>query len=69
MLADGVVKRIRDTFRSVGRAKRPQDLAAGSNEGDPPIVATQASPPYPRDFAERPQLIEEARLVARDAGR
>ena len=69
MLADGVVKRIRDAFRSIGRAKRPQDLAAGSDEGDPPVVATQASPPHPSDFAECTQLIEQARLVARDAGR
>ena len=55
-------------FRAIRDPDRAQDLAAGPDERDPPVVAAEAPPPDPGDLAERPELIEQARLVAGDPG-
>ena len=41
----------------------------GPDERDPAVVAAEAPPPHPGDLAERAQLVEQPRLVARDPGR
>ena len=46
-----------------------QDLAARPDERDPAVVAAQAPPPDPGDLAQRPELVEEPRLVAGDPRR
>ena len=62
------------TFRvgsvgAVGEAHRPKGLATRPDEHDPPVVASQAPAPDPRDLAHRAQLVEEPRLIPRDPGR
>ena len=69
MFPQGDVPRLHRRFRAVGRADGAQDLAAGPDQGDPPVIATEAPPPDPGDLAERPELVEQARLVARDPRR
>ena len=50
-------------------ADRPERFPAGSEERDPPIVPAEAPPPHPGHLTERPELVEQTRLVAGDAGR
>ena len=59
----------RRSLDAVGGTDRAQRLAPGPNERDPPVVAAELPVPDPGDLAERAQLVEEARLVARDPGR
>ena len=47
----------------------PERLAARPDEHDPAVVAAEAPPPHPGDLAHRAELVEQARLVARDPGR
>ena len=53
---------------AVRRPGRSQDLATGTDECDPAVVATEAPPPHPGHLAESAQLIEQSRLVAGDPG-
>ena len=41
----------------------------GPEERDPAVVAAEAAAPHPGDLAHRAELVEQPRLVARDAGR
>src|SRR4029450_6193691 len=52
-----------------GPVGRAEDLAAGSVERNSPVIAAEAPPTDPGDLAHRPELVEEARLVAGDPGR
>ena len=54
---------------AVGRPDRPQDLAAGPHQRDPPVVTPETPASDPGHLAERTQLIEQARLVAGDPRR
>ena len=56
-------------LHAVRWGRRPECVATRPEQGDPAIVAAQAPPPDPADLAERPELVEEPWLVARDAGR
>ena len=53
----------------VGRAHRAQRLPAGPEQHHPAVVTAQAPAPHPGDLAHRPELVEQPRLVARDACR
>ena len=55
---------------AVGEARRPEQLAAGPDQDDTPVVAAEAPATDPRDLAHRAQLVQQPRLVARQrAGR
>ena len=69
VLADGDVARLGRWLDAVGRAGRPQDLATRPDEGDPAVVAAEAPPPHPGHLAQRAELVQQPRLVARDPGR
>src|SRR5437868_3028105 len=69
MLADLLVARTGRPFRPINRAGRPQRLAPGPVQREPAVVPAQAPPPHPRDLAQRAELVEQAWLIARDAGR
>ena len=55
--------------RRVGCRQIPQRLAAGPVEDDAPIVAAQTPPPRPCHLAQRPELVQEPRLIAGDPRR
>ena len=69
VLADRDMTRLGRRLRRVEHADRSQDLAPGPDQGDPSVVAPEASSPHPGHLAERAQLVEQARLVARDPRR
>ncbi len=69
VLADPVVELADRPLHAIGRADRAQDIAARPDQHDPAVVAAEAAPPHPGDLAHRAQLVEQARLVAGDAGR
>ena len=59
--------------RRLGAVGRSRSAAAtsrpGPDERDPAVVAAEAAPPDPGHLAQRPELVEQPRLVARDPGR
>ncbi len=67
--ADPLVDLGRRTLHAVGQPDRPQELAARSIEHHPAVVAPEAPAPHPGDLAHRAQLVQQPRLVARDARR
>ena len=69
MLADRVVARTLGSLDAIGEADGPEDLAAGSKEHHPAVVATEAAPAHPGHLAERAELVEQPGLVARDPRR
>jgi hypothetical protein len=68
VLPDRDVARLARWLDAVRGPRRSQDLATGTDECDAAVIATEAPPPHPGDLAERAQLVEQSRLVARDPG-
>ena len=62
--------RPRPARRLAGDQRRSQGVAPPRpEEGDPPVVPTQRSAAHPGHLSQGAELVEEARLVARHAGR
>ena len=69
VFADQVVALALRSLGAIRRRDRPERIAARPEQRDPPVVAAKAPPPHPADLAHRPELVEQARLVAGHAGR
>ena len=69
VFADRLVERRFRRRRGVRDLAREQELAAGAVKDHSAVVAAQAAVAHPRHLPERAQLVEQARLVTRNARR